>query len=508
MQHRAAQIFLWILFTAAFLHTFLALSYGWANPILEEHSFRQAQTALSAYFLGLGGPFWKYETPLLGAPWSIPFELPIYQWLVAKFQLVSGWPWEQSGRAVGRFFFIALLWPLYDCLKSLGLGKSGRVAALILYCLSPLYLFWSRTFLIESTALFFALAYFAGFLRILDRPRISWLLFTAIAGVLAGSVKVTTAFTFFLLAGLLTLGHLFSDWRRGRFKINPWVKRIAAGFLFPGVASLAWVIFSDGMKEENPLAVFITSASLTQWNFGTLEQRLDPATWYMLFRKTMHDSMGHRTTWIISLLLLPAISRSHIYMALAALVSFLVAPMVFTNLHIQHNYYWYANGIFLLVYVAIVVDGLAGSKIRGLQLAGMALLLLAGGLSLRHYYKFPYYWQLNDVPAYYDIKAPLDKMLGDTDVILILGNDWYPAIPWAAKRRAIMVRDDIKPDSQAFQQSLARLAADGKKIGAVLDCYPSRPNGAAEMLAMRSAVKFSANKTYRGSCEIYPALEN
>ena len=51
-----------------------ALWIGWDQPIIDQHGFRQTQTALAAYWLLHGGDWLAYETPVLGSPWSIPME--------------------------------------------------------------------------------------------------------------------------------------------------------------------------------------------------------------------------------------------------------------------------------------------------------------------------------------------------------------------------------------------------------------------------------------------------
>ena len=61
---------------------FFALYYI-HQPLIESHAFRQTQTALTSYWMLEEG--WKiaYQTPVVGFPWAIPFEFPLYQSLVA-----------------------------------------------------------------------------------------------------------------------------------------------------------------------------------------------------------------------------------------------------------------------------------------------------------------------------------------------------------------------------------------------------------------------------------------
>ena len=57
---------------------------GWRNRSLPGNAFRQTQTAITALFVQREHDFaLAYPTPVLGKPWSVPFEFPLYQWTVA-----------------------------------------------------------------------------------------------------------------------------------------------------------------------------------------------------------------------------------------------------------------------------------------------------------------------------------------------------------------------------------------------------------------------------------------
>jgi hypothetical protein len=77
---RQRHLWIWLLLSAA---TLFAAAFWFSTlnqPLIDRHEFRQTQTALSALFMqpGLEGLL-NYETPVLGAPWSIPFEFPLFQ---------------------------------------------------------------------------------------------------------------------------------------------------------------------------------------------------------------------------------------------------------------------------------------------------------------------------------------------------------------------------------------------------------------------------------------------
>lgn len=457
------------LFLGALLFSFYNFTVGYHHSLYDEHGFRQTQTAITAYFLAKGGAFFAYETPLLGPPWTIPFELPVYQWLVAKLHLLTQTPLIESGRWVGRMFFWLALIPLYFIYRQLQLRPAARWLGLALYLLSPLYLFWSRTFLIESTALFFALAYFACFLAALNSPTLILLGLLSACGVLAGTIKVTTAFTFFALAGIWFLwAHgRPTEWRQ-RWK-NIFLLGVFA-FVIPGILSLLWIRYSDAMKSLSPLADFIRSKELQAWNFGTWQQRVSGDFWYMFFRKTLHDSMGHRTTFLLSLPFLYFIPRRHKLLCIIALLSFLLAPLVFTNLHIEHTYYWYANGIFLLAYLTFVLDGILQSRLPYQKILCALLLVVTVGLSVREYTKFFFEVQKRNETGMERGFQELKAALPEDDVVLIIGADWFPALAWEIKRRAIMVRNSPGISSPEMKQSLTMLAAANLKIGALVVC--------------------------------------
>lgn len=487
---------------------FLAVAYSlwltfvaWGVGIFGEHSFRQTQTALTALFFTRGGPFWAYETPVFGPPWTIPFEFPIYQWLAAKLCVWGHIPLEQAGRVVGRFFFYAALWPIYELLAYFKIVDWRRLIFLSLYLFSPLYLFWSRTFMIESTALFFCLAYIACvFVAFTKKKNDYRLLFIgAFCGALGAACKSTTFATFGLIAGFLCLFHWRSDGKR-----NPFFPLFFFAVI-PLAAGIAWTQYSDHLKSLNPLADFIVSKNLQKWNFGTLAQRLSPSIWYMFFRKTIHDSIGHRTTWmIINLIffLLPKV-RKKWPVFIGAQGLFLVAPMMFTNLHIAHNYYAYANGIFLIFALAYGLFAVSewGQKWK---LIWIPLYLAAIVLCVRQFHSQNLFNQESDSIGPKRFGEQVQALTGLDDVLLIYGWDWHPAVPYYTNRRSIMNREYLSVHSDKIQQVLHALAKEGKSIGAVVDCFQLfQTKHARELRITTEYFHMEKSPRIRNICDVY-----
>ena len=132
-----------VAFAAALVWSLAMASRGWSHAISDDHGWRQTQTAISAYFIQQGGPWLAYETPVLGPPWALPHEFPVYQLVVAGLSRTTGLQLEAAGRTVSLAFFYASLGVAFLLLAELGLRRMHRLLVIALWLPSPVYLFWS-----------------------------------------------------------------------------------------------------------------------------------------------------------------------------------------------------------------------------------------------------------------------------------------------------------------------------------------------------------------------------
>ena len=87
---------------------------GWESKNLPGVEYRQAQTAISALFIKQDNNFsLAYPTPVLGKPWSIPLEFPLYQWTVVVVSKQTGLGVTKSGRVVSMACFYLMLPAVY-----------------------------------------------------------------------------------------------------------------------------------------------------------------------------------------------------------------------------------------------------------------------------------------------------------------------------------------------------------------------------------------------------------
>ena len=194
------------LFVALLGFSLWGVGVGWRSMNLPGCEFRQTQTAVSAFFIQKEHNFsLAYPTPVLGKPWSIPMEFPLYQWTVVGVSNTTGMALTQAGRAVSAVCFYLGLPAVYLLLARLGLGRSRRLLALGFILCCPLYVFYARAFLIETMATMFGVWFMLAYVRAVDQRSVGWLLLAIFTGVGCGLVKVTTYMFFLFPAFIWTL---------------------------------------------------------------------------------------------------------------------------------------------------------------------------------------------------------------------------------------------------------------------------------------------------------------
>jgi len=460
-------------FVLSLVFCLAAFMKGWSGTICEAYGFRQTQTAITVRYLLEGGPWLAYHTPVLGPPWSIPMEFPLFQWLVVLVVKIGMFPIDQAGRFVSILFFLATLLPVYKILEALRVSKNNIFLILSLYCLSPDYLYWSRTFMIESLAL--ALSLFYLWMVILyfreeniPQKKMALLLGIGAIGILGALVKITTFFAFAACAGLFWIHSAF-------FKPSPdrasLIRRmeiwfLVAAFILPFIALLQWTSYADALKNMNPIGSHLTSTALKDWNFGTAAQKFSLDTWKIFYVRDIKYLLGN--PWLLPLsLLVSAFARPQRIQLIGLSFFLFVLPFfVFTNLLFVHTYYVYSNGIFLIIAVGIMIASLWDSSTVPKQVAGIALYCLIAFFSVSTY--FTDYWPAQGHGfSIADMTQDISQFTQKDDVVVIFGEDFSSEIPYYIQRRALMIPYWMPHDFQApyFKQMKHNL--EHYKIGAV-----------------------------------------
>lgn len=456
----------------------ILFGYSWSMPPVDASGFRQTQTALSIDWMVRGGPWLDYLTPVLGAPWSIPFEFPLYQWLAAVLSSATGISADNSGRLVSTIFHVGCIWMVYRISLVV---RPDRVLALCLagaFAVSPLAQFWGRSVMIESTAVFFGLLFVWAMARLHVQPR-AWVGLVAIVAAMLGAlIKITTffgfaAFTVLAVAWMVLREH---GWRP-HWLATHW-KLLAGGALAALAALLAivlWLQHADALKAQSALGVQVTSEGLAGFNYGTLQQRLDPATWWgTIFKKRFSGPVG--SNWVFLIFLIAGLSIRQIRAPVVVLLLAYLMPMaVFTNLQVVHPYYQFAQLVFATSIVGLVLwwviqrGEAAGKPGRGVALA-IFLCLLSVGFGLVKSLK-----DMKEAREPTTISQIADLIRSDTPeqgVVMAFGDDWSSALPYRSGRRAVMIPD------WASDPALEALAGNDDALGGLpLVALVNCPNG-------------------------------
>ncbi|MFM9025224.1 MAG: phospholipid carrier-dependent glycosyltransferase [Planctomycetaceae bacterium] len=465
-----------LVFICSLLYAVWAASIGWGNTLNDRHSFRQTQTATTAYWM-IGKPFrLAYETPVLGQPWAIPMEFPLYQWIVARIVGLFGTPLDQTGRFVSLVFFLLTTIPLYRLVRSLGVSAHNAWVPLVLFVTSPFYIFWSRTFMIESTALCFSVAYLAAVVEAARGDR-RWIAtgLAAICGTVTALVKVTTFLPFLGLAGLAFAVRAWVEWRgpRNVSAIKTLAVRAAIAAVVPFGIATAWVRFADDIKAANPLArVYLTSDGASDFIYGTWTQKFSGFTWGMIISRFPELIGLPPLAWLMlgATLAVTLVHRRRWRETLVSLAAYLLAPAVFTNLHFVHDYYANANGIFLIAAIAFAIVGLiedAATRGAGLVLASVALVTAVWGHAVLYGPR-----QATNSAEILQAAEYIQSATAEDSVIVCLSNDWSPLVSYYAGRRSINL--PCETDRPMPQDVVTRAFANlkGEKIGAIVLVEP------------------------------------
>jgi hypothetical protein len=463
---------LFLIFAVCLIHSFWGISGGWNNPLIDVHAFRQTQTAISVFYLLKGSPWLAYETPVFGVPWSIPMEFPLYQGIVAILVKLFQTPIDQTGRFVSAFFFYLSLIPIYVILSYLQVARAFRWLFLSLFLASPLYLFWARTFMIESTALFFSLAYLACIAVYFRYKSPIIALLACLFGIAASLTKVTTMAGFLILA-CVWIGINWFKKDSSRNLAKDLLIPVVVFIIIPFLIAKIWVNFTDAQKLLNPMAAdFITSKALRDWNFGTIAQKLSRSQWRNYLTRTLNDVFGGLIISVMALVILPIFTSKKL-LSYGLSLLFILTVAIFTNLHFVHNYYPYANAIFLLGASGFTIMGLIEKKRKIWQSVGwffLALILLS---QLQFYRAFWYPTKLHG-NSYLEIASQVQTVTSPEGVLLIYGDYWSSLIPYYSQRRALMFYN--RASEEKFKNALYKLSRANHQVEAIVFCRKTREN--------------------------------
>ncbi|KAA3498875.1 hypothetical protein DXM27_20810 [Rhizobium rhizogenes] len=462
-----------VAFATLCISAFFTIYYV-SQPPLDMYAFRQTQTALTSYWFIKEGFALAYQTPVGGRPWAIPFEFPLYQGLVAIVAETFNLSLDVVGRLISYLFLLACLWPIAGIFRILKLNRETFYISAALLLSSPVYLYWGRSFMIETAALFFTIAflyYFAHGLRGGFTVRCNALLLAC--ATLALLQKSTTALPVLIITATIyayiTIRH--AEGLKSLFRMKVLAVPVF-GFLIPVLVAYIWVKFTDDHKSLNILGEQLTSARLSPWNWGTFAQRFEPALYEkVILMRIFVGNLGavvglilfiYFPIWCIRRGLKTELALFCIALALGFLPLFM-----FPNLHLVHTYYQSANLVFLLFAAALALGTLYTVAPR--KVIVLVFVIIASNYI---YFAIRYYPALSQEFSSYDrdvaVGKSLRNVLPDDGQFIAAGNDWSSTFTYMAERKSFMIKDGFA-DTRLVLANPDRYL-DAGKVAALVSC--------------------------------------
>lgn len=442
----------------------LAATFDW--ELLDHHLFRQAQTATAIRELMRDGPWLAYRIPVLGPPWTVPFEFPLYQIISAKIAGLLELEARHGGRMVAAVSGALCVAALARLAYLLSATRLQIVTISLVFGLSPMMIYWSNAVMIETFALAASLVMTVCACEYLYRDRVWALAGGTLAAICAALAKSTTFGLYLLFVfALFSIEFLRVAWfgfafRRSAIKglAEHFLQRVLAGVFLLGPALLigyAYVDFADRVKTQSVLTGWLTSANLSQWNFGGSRlESLRPIVhdFYAGQPPVLVEALGVLGPVLLALAAMGLLAAGPRYWLRAGGLGlgFLSGPLIFANLYMVHNYYWVAVLPFGAAFIALGLERLIALVARLARRAGLPVgrrrhgvlfavfaLAFAGSSAITMKTFFldpPTAYRAGLMGAAEAVRAHTEP----DDIVHAFGLTWSPALQYFMDRRAVM----------------------------------------------------------------------
>ncbi len=448
-------------FAAALLGHFFLTVQNWRCTFLAGHEFRQAQTALIAYYIDKQDNFSpNYEAPILGKPWvGFILEFPLYQWAVVGVSRLADLPHHLAARTVSLGSFYLALPAIWLLLGRLGVPPPRRWFALTLLLPAPVYIYYSRAFLIDPMTWMLGAWFLLGFVRTMERRSWGWLALTIVTGTAAIVIKSVLFMVWVFPAAGYGLWLLWReagvkrDWRAA-LRTALWG---AATIGFALAAMRAWVAHTDAMKAAHPSAFIFTSTNLSLGNWGlfNLKAMFGADTWRDMLNCWEQAIMPPAILLLALGLAWLAAGRWRAWVAALAGLFFLPQLLV-PYAYAWQDYYYYSCTMFVLAALGLGLPGLLETRLPAW--AGAVVLAVVPAAQLWAYWRDYRPLQVVDAWGGYPYTQVLQEATPANTVIVMAGADWAAMHPLYAERRALMIRRGLEHDHAYLERAFSDLA--------------------------------------------------
>jgi len=310
------------------------------NPVYDYNAWRQTETAALAHNYYVDNPPFLYpEIDWVGPHGHAEMEFPLFPYLVSWIYTFTG-PDDMWGRLLTVFCALGALWAMWDAARRAAQSNWAGIFAIALFTVSPLTIFFGRTFQPDMMMVLFSTLSINFLMRWDGSPKNPWLYVSALSLSLGALLKPPCLIVAFPL--------VYLAWQQSGKKIL--IRKETFIYLaIVLVPALLWYTHARGFYEETQASfmwhnhftfdlvflAFWTSESFWDTVWYRFNEQILVETGFIPFAIGMvrmffpHPARPLAWTWLMGMAVLylgtPEHHMGHDYYSLLA-----VPPVIFT----------------------------------------------------------------------------------------------------------------------------------------------------------------------------------
>jgi hypothetical protein len=426
--------------------------YHITYPIYDCMSFRQTQTAstiLNFYRDGINILLPKVNS--IGNPGVLVLEFPLFQAFSALiYTLLS--PDIAYIRLLSIVCCLITAIYLYK-LVVLFFDKESAIFSIIFFLFAPLSIFFSRTPMIESFAAMLGIMFLYYFILWIDQRK----LYLLIIGVILASFALIVKPPYSIIMFPVIVYYAFYKYGLKTLKDT----RFLVSLFLPLVILVIWQTYANYTNNlyntiaDYPYGILhkafeVKISELNTWYFGTLSQRLDPATYIVIGKRIFYEVLTIIGS-ILVLVSLPLKNKKYGFFFEVWLATTVLSFVVILNLNYVHNYYQLPCISILAIYCGRGLS-IIWQKIKNISILKdhkskiLTIILLLYLFNVGYVLARENYYQ-QDSPGYYNLGQQIHNGLpGDNNMVAIstLSTDvWNPTILYFADKKGYLIPQSL-----------------------------------------------------------------
>lgn len=380
------------------------------NPLLDRGGWRQTATASVArnFYTNNFNIFYPQIDWGGASPGYAESEFEISPFIVALIYKITGVQ-EWVGRLLAVLFSVGSMGLLYRLSrKYFGINTALFSTAFFVIC--PLNIYYSRTFMPESSMIFFSIAFIYYFSEWFDNENWTNFLLTGLCGALALLIKIPTLYLGFPIVGLAYIKYnksLFIKWKL-------WL--LAGIILLP---SILWYSHAHQIFKEYGLTFAIWDIGHDKW--GNIQIWLDKEFYLTLFHRFKGEVLTPIGLCLFLFGLVLKVRQKKEFLFHFWLLGIIIYFFIVAVGNIVNNYYQLPLVPVASIFIGKALTLFINKKLLSEKVIGWIIITIAFlSISLFSYQEIKgfYYWSR---PIYFAGKT-VDKLV-EKDALIIVGND-------------------------------------------------------------------------------------